>query len=448
VAITIHQEPDLHSAISTPLIITASSTNIGNTGFQWIVKLDIANDSVVYIVSPNPNGYLVFDIVPCVKQYMRNNVAHLDEADTDGSVHSITRADQINIPETQSFYPSAGFQGLGVKIYEAWEVGGVFTENTGSQTTLQYYLYNYLDFTIRDGYKPSLLAQIGHENGDQSRLMSDRLPATHARPLALNLGTGLANAIYLPVYESDWGVWDIRGRYATDGINEPHQIKLSILPSSGPPAQSDIGLEDQMSWSHLPLYPANLNASSLGGIIKPQDYPNWKAIFFQVFDADGNQRSMTYIMYNAAVFLKSGCEDYDRVRLAWVGRRGGWEYFNFIKKSETEYTADQKIAKRVVGNYGAVGEVRNFTFDVYDESDVVTYKRIDKFIVCQSDFLQAGEWEFMKGLVLSKQVHIVNLDGTHTPVIVQDTNYNAKNPKFKGLEQLTIRLKIAQEQPN
>jgi hypothetical protein len=69
-------------------------------------------------------------------------------------------------------------------------------------------------------------------------------------------------------------------------------------------------------------------------------------------------------------------------------------------------------------------------------------------VICQSDFLQAGEWEFMKGLILSKQVHIVNLDGTHTPVIVQDTNYNSKNPKFKGLEQLTIRLKIAQEQSN
>jgi hypothetical protein len=446
VAITIHQQPDLHSAISTPLIITASSTNIGNTGFQWIVKLNIAGDNVVYIVSPNPNGYLVFDLVPCVKQYMRNNVAHLDQADTDGSVHSITRADQINIPETQLFYTTSGFQDVGIKIFEGYEVGGVFTENESSQMDLNLYLYNYLDFTIRDGYKPSLLAQIGHENGDQSRLMSDRLPATHVRPLALNFGFS-ANCIFIPVYETDWGVWDIRGRYATDGINEPHKIKLQIFASNGTPTTDEIVLEDQPSWSHLPIYPANLNASSLG-LFKPEDYPNWKAILFQILDADGNQMSMTYIMYNAAVFLNAGCEDYDRVRLAWVGRRGGWEYFNFIKKSETEYSADQKIAKRVVGNYGAVGEGNDFTFDVYDESDVVTYKRIDKFIVCQSDFLQAGEWEFMKGLVLSKQVHIVNLDGTHTPVIVQDTNYNAKNPKFKGLEQLTIRLKIAQEQPN
>jgi len=446
VAITIHQQPDLHSAISTPLIITASSTNIGNTGFQWIVKLDIADDNVVYIVSPNPNGYLVFDLVPCVKQYMRNNVAHLETADTEGSVHSITRDDQINIPETQVFYTTSGFQGVGIKIFEGYEVGGVFTENEDSQTTLQVNLYNYLDFTIRDGYKPSLLAQIGHENGDQSRLMSDRLPSTHARPLALNFGFA-ANCIFVPVYETDWGVWDIRGRYATDGINEPHKIKLQIFASNGTPTTDEIVLEDQPSWSHLPIYPANLNASSLG-LFKPEDYPNWKAILFQILDVDGNQMSMTYIMYNASVFLNAGCEDYDRVRLAWVGRRGGWEYFNFIKKSETEYSADQKIAKRVVGNYGAVAEGNDFTFNVYDESDVVTYKRIDKFIVCQSDFLQAGEWEFIKGLFLSKQVHIVNLDGTHTPVIVQDTNYNAKNPKFKGLEQLTIRLKIAQEQPN
>jgi hypothetical protein len=447
VAITIHQEPDRHSAISTPLIITASSTNIGNTGFQWIVKLDIAHDNVVYIVSPNPNGYLVFDLVPCVKQYMRNNVAHLDYADTDGSVHSITRADQINIPETQFFYTTSGFQNVGIKIFEGYEVGGVFTENESSQIDLDLYLYNYLDFTIRDGYKPSLLAQIGHENGDQSRLMSDRLPSTHARPLALNLGVGFSNVIYIPVYETDWGVWDIRGRYDLDSISEPYKIKLQIFASNGTPTTDEIVLEDQPSWSHLPIYPANLNASSLG-LFKPEDYPNWKVILFQILKPDDTQMSMTYIMYNAAVFLNAGCEDYDRVRLAWVGRRGGWEYFNFIKKSETEYAADQKIAKRVVGNYGAVGEGNDFTFDVYDESDVVTYKRIDKFIVCQSDFLQAGEWEFMKGLVLSKQVHIVNLDGTHTPVIVQDTNYNAKNPKFKGLEQLTIRLKIAQEQPN
>jgi hypothetical protein len=412
------------------------------------VRLTIAGKEVEYIVSPNPNDYLVFNIVSSVTQFMRNISGNLGQADSQGSVHSITRADAINIAEGQTSPSSAGFQQLAVIIWEAWDVGGVFDINEASQIDLDLYLYNYLDFTIRDGYKPSLLAQIGHENGDQSRLMSDRLPATHLRPLALNLGVGFSNVIYIPVYETDWGVWDIRGRYDNDNISEPYKIKLQIFASNGTPTTAEFVLVDQSYWSHLPIYPANLNASSLGGIIKPQDYPNWKVILFQILKPDDTQMSMTYIMYNASVFLNAGCEDYDRVRLAWVGRRGGWEYFNFIKKSETEYATDQKIAKRVVGNYGAVGEGNDFTFDVYDESDVVTYKRIDKFIVCQSDFLQAGEWEFMKGLVLSKQVHIVNLDGTHTPVIVQDTNYNAKNPKFKGLEQLTIRLKIAQDQPN
>jgi hypothetical protein len=448
VAITIHQEPDRHSAISTPLIITASSTNVANTGFKYVVRLTIAGKEVEYIVSPNPNDYLVFNIVSSVTQFMRNISGNLSEADSQGSVHSITRADAINIAEAKTSPSSAGFQQLAVIIWEAWDVGGVFDINEASQIDLDFYLYNYLDFTIRDGYKPSLLAQIGHENGDQSRLMSDRLPSTHVRPLALNLGVGFSNVIYIPVYETDWGVWDIRGRYDADSINEPYKIKLQIFASNGTPTTAEFVLEDKMSWSHLPIYPANLNASTLSGIIKPEDFPNWRFILFQILKSDDTQVSMNYIMYNASVFLNAGCEDYDRVRLAWVGRRDGWEYQNFIKKSETEYATDQKIAKRVVGNYGAVGEGNDFTFNVYDESDVVTYKRIDKFIVCQSDFLQAGEWEFMKGLVLSKQVHIVNLDGTHTPVIVQDTNYNAKNPKFKGLEQLTIRLKIAQEQPN
>jgi hypothetical protein len=447
-AITILQQPDKHSAISTPLIITASSSNTSNDGFMYIVKLEIPNDNLVFIVSPNPNDCLVFDLVPCVKQYMRNNPARIPESDTTGSVHSILRDGYIDMAENPNFYKASGFNSVSIKVFEGWNIAGVFTENEASQVDIQIWLYNYLDFNIRDGYKPSLLAQIGHENGDQSRLMSDRLPSTHPRPNELNLGVNLPNVIYTPVYESDWGVWDIRGPYSTDGITEPYKIKLSLLPSSGSPVNIEYLLQDEEGWSHLPIYPANLNASSLLGIPKPEDYPNWKAIFFQIFNEADEQVSMTYVMYNAELYSNSGCEDYDRVRVAWVGRRNGWEYQNFTKKSETEYQSDQKVAKRVIGNYGAVSSSVEFNFLNTDESEIVTYKRYDKFVISQSDFLQAGEWEFLKGLILSKQVHIVNLDGTHTPVIVQDTNYNSKNPKFKGLEQLTIRLKIAQEQSN
>jgi hypothetical protein len=159
---------------------------------------------------------------------------------------------------------------------------------------------------------------------------------------------------------------------------------------------------------------------------------------------------MNYVMFNADR-PRTGicnCHDYTPIRLAWVGRRGGWEYYNFNMLSEQEYATEQKVSKRIVGNYGDVSESTDFTFNTFDESERVVYKKIDKFITCSTEKLQQGEWEFLKGLILSKQVHWVHDDGTHTPVIVQDSNIKVRNINAKTLEPLTIRIKVAQEQPN
>jgi hypothetical protein len=450
-AITIHQEPDKHSAISTPLILTAASTNSSNDGFRYIVKLEMENgDDLVFIISQNQNGMLVYDVAPSVRQYMRNNIGHLFDSESQGSVHSIYASGNINIIEQQNYYNTAGFQIIGIKILEGWNIAGVFTENAASQVDLTIFVYNFLDFTIRNGYKPSLLAQIGHEDGDQSRLMSDRLPSTYYWQYALTVGLNAPNTIYIPVRESDWGVWDIRAHFATDAITEPYYIKLSILPNYGSPVQQDYLFNDVPWWSHLPIYPANLNAATLGGIIKPEDYPNWKAIYFQIFNIDDEQTSMTYVMFNVDRPQTGicNCHDYTPIRLAWVGRRGGWEYYNFNMLSEQEYATEQKVSKRIVGNYGDVSESTDFTFNTFDESEFVAYKKIDKFITCATEKLQQGEWEFLKGLILSKQVHWVHDDGTHTPVIVQDSNIKVRNINAKTLEPLTIRIKVAQDQPN
>ena len=450
-AITIHQQPDKHSAISTPLILTAASTNSSNDGFRYKVKLEMENgDDLVFIISQNQNGMLVYDVAPSVRQYMRNNIGHLFDSESQGSVHSIYASGNINIIEQQNYYNTAGFQIIGIKILEGWNIAGVFTENAASQVDLTIFVYNFLDFTIRNGYKPSLLAQIGHEDGDQSRLMSDRLPSTYYWQYAETVGLSLPNNIFVPVRESDWGVWDIRAHFATDAITEPYYIKLSILPNSGPPVQQDYLFNDVPWWSHLPIYPANLNASTLGGIIKPEDYPNWKAIYFQVFNIDDEQVSMNYVMFNVDRPQTGicNCHDYTPIRLAWVGRRDGWEYYNFNMLSEQEYATEQKVSKRIVGNYGDVSESTDFTFNTFDESERVVYKKIDKFITCSTDKLQQGEWEFLKGLILSKQVHWVHDDGTHTPVIVQDSNIRVRNINAKTLEPLTIRIKVAQDQPN
>jgi hypothetical protein len=449
-AITIHQQPDAHSAISTPLIITASSTNSGNDGFKYVVRLQFFANDITYFVSKNAQNYLVFDIGPSVRPIMRNTPLSADGSN-EGSIHSSYSEFYPNVLEgSNGAFNYNGLATITSSINEGWDVAGVFTVNDVGGQTIGPVVYNFLDFTIRNGYKPSLLAQIGHEDGDQSRLMSDRLPSTYYWQFAESVGLNPGNAIYVPTRESDWGVWSIREWDGVDVAVGAKKVLLSILPNAGAPVQQEFILSYEETFSHLCMYPANLNASTLAGILKPQDYPNWKAIYFQILNEADEQVSMTYVMFNIDR-EQTGictCHDYEVVRLAWVGRRGGWEYYNFTMLSETEYQTEQKTAKKVVGNYGEVEESTDFKFNTFDESDFVTYKKIDKFITASTEKLQQGEWEFLKGLILSKQVHWVHDDGTHTPVIIQDTNFRVKNPQAKTLEPLQVRFKIAQDQPN
>lgn len=465
-AITIHQQPDLHSAISTPLIVTATSTNSSNDGFKYMVRVEYSPSGAnvgtsTYYIDPNAHDVMIFDLAPSTRPYLRaiNYAYEIGRIDEDatwrGSVHAEYNAYGTNLFESPSFNvrKQTGICAVDFVLLEAWNVDGIFTVNEASATTAgRIYVYNFTDFTIKNGYKPSLTAAIGHEDGDQSRIMSDRLPTTYDWAPARFLNLSQPNAIYIPARESDWGMWDMRGIDNQGNFTNATKVRLSILPNSGAPQQVVMDLSSAVYYYHLPFWPANLNATTNPDVLKPQDFPNWKAIYFQILNDDLEPTSMSYVMFNVdhPQYGECSCHGYEVVRLAWIGRRGGWEYYNFTLLSETEYETESKVAKRVIGNFGdvSVDAATDFYFNPTDESEFVTYKKINKFVTCNTDILQPGEWEFLKGLILSKQVHWVHDDGTHTPVIIQDSNFKVRNPKSKAREALTVRFKVAQDQSN
>jgi hypothetical protein len=135
--------------------------------------------------------------------------------------------------------------------------------------------------------------------------------------------------------------------------------------------------------------------------------------------------------------VKFGLEDcrFDVVRLAWVGSRGGWDYFNFTKRSENSYTMERRQWKQVLPNQYLTSS-RQQT----DRQNIV-----NKIITVTSDWLQEGEFEFLKNLLISNQVQIVNSDGTQTPVNIQENNYVSRKERTGRLYNLTLKIGYSQE---
>ena len=123
------------------------------------------------------------------------------------------------------------------------------------------------------------------------------------------------------------------------------------------------------------------------------------------------------------------------VRLAWVGSRCGWDYQNFIKRSENSYTIERRQWKQVLPNQYLTSS-RQQT----DRQSIV-----NKIITVTTDWLQEGEFEFLKNLLISNQVQIVNADGTHTPANVQESNYISRKERTGRLYNLTLKIGYSQE---
>jgi hypothetical protein len=148
--------------------------------------------------------------------------------------------------------------------------------------------------------------------------------------------------------------------------------------------------------------------------------------------------SKTYYFINAEKFAQFDCR-YDNVRLAWVNSRGGWDYYNFIKKNEVTNQIERKQFKRVLFN-GTSNIFTRYDRQLYDRANVVT-----RTLSITSDWVQEEEFIFIRSLMVSNQVHIVNSDGTHIPVSMDENNYLERKERNNKLYNVALKVSYSQD---
>jgi hypothetical protein len=105
---------------------------------------------------------------------------------------------------------------------------------------------------------------------------------------------------------------------------------------------------------------------------------------------------------------------------------------------------ERKEYETPLGNYGDVSDSVDFTFS--QESRGITHTRplVKQFITVNSDWMTAGEFALLKNLIVSSDVHKVNIGSIgHVPVTIQDTTYIARDDRDGKLYNLTLKLRVA-----
>ena len=404
-AITIVDSPYEWTPAGQKLMYVASSTNVGETGFRYRIRvvIDSTGDEYTFYIPAHPSDdNLYYDLASLVK--LRN-----DESTT--ALHNHT----LSLNETAG----KGYDIYDVYIGEAWIVSGALTYNAGSEELWTGVVMNgYYQVTV--GYKPNVAT--GNRDiryamtFNDSYVMSDRKNNTHKWRYADSFNIAPASSrVYIPVRESDYGVLTLPVD-DTYMVNDVFKVRVFINKADGTnTANYDILLNDGVI-EHVGVFPANLNADTSIGVQKPSDYVNWRYISVRVMNNGIVNKSCQYILYNAQLYGSYDCH-WNNIRLAWVNSRGGWDYFNFNKKSETSLNIERKRYQRVL--FDGTTNIFNANARGLTERGNIVNKQIQ----ATSDWIQEGEFEFLKSLFMSNEVHWIQDDGTYIPVNVEDTTY-------------------------
>jgi hypothetical protein len=422
-AITIQQQPYIFTALKQKLIVVATSTNIGQPGFRYVITVSNGTTTNIFYVQPNLNGALVFDLNPVVSQAMDLGVNSTD------AVPSLFASTTV-----QDDGSARNILGISTTIQEGYEVLGVFEVQATSYPLDGSALIN-AAFQISDGFNPNPATHFALTSGT-SYIMSDLVRETYALDDLLSKYSLGANTIGITGFADDYGVLTIPADNGTTLTgNAINNVQIVQFNASGTPIQTDTlaCVITAGKINHLPLLPGNIE--DIFGL-----QSTWHHYLINFRNAGGSATARSIAVFKAA----DECR-FDKVRLGWTNSRGGWDYFNFTKRSEQSYSVERKRYRKVVGNYATADETTAFGFNTYDRGLTERSPFVEKMMRIRTDFLTEGQFEYLKNLIYSESVYIINPDGTATPVLIDSNNYTAIKTRSYAKTDLELTLKFSND---
>jgi hypothetical protein len=427
-AITISDQPNTWSPRGQRLLFYLTSTQTAQPGFRIRAEVTVnsTGDIYAFMLSVDPYGGIIYDL---------GSLVTLRNYEDDPNLHALTG--EAEEPQ------GSGYDRYQVTFQEYWTVGGVLTPQGSATTPVQILVVNGY-YQMSDGYKPN--ANIGSidvkyalSSAANSRAMSDRFSNTHSwtKLYSAYVGTPFPGSIYIPVREADFGQLVVPGGSSYLTSNAIDAWRISLVDSAGAAHTWTSGSLSGYPVTTLGVYPANLNADP-AVTEKPMDYPQWRYYVLSLLNAGGSAVAARYVFYNAEEWGQWDCR-YSPVRLAWVNSRGGWDYFNFIKKNEITDAIERKQYKQTRWRSSS---------PFYLSSDRVLTDRetlVTQTLSVTSDWVQEEEYVFLRGLLVSNQVHIVNDDGTFTPCSIEDTSFLERRERNGKLYNIALQVKYSQD---
>lgn len=264
----------------------------------------------------------------------------------------------------------------------------------------------------------------------------------HGGGQTIQLGSSIVHSIRVVAYGTNGFTLDIPNVAANCGSYNP--IFQYPNPNNQYPATSDEGL------LYVGVGPKNLtNSDILDNSGNPVTIATWSGItHYHVYaiNSSGNQKS-EIIIFNV---IPQNCQ-YERIRLAYLNRLGGYDYINLTKKSietteitRSNYKAHYGYLPIQNANLG-INTNNKWEYGSYEGGTRSYNVNAITTIEANSDFLNEHDAENLKELFTSPVTYI-QVGDKFEPVVCTEKNYVLQTTDNDKLKQYIIGIQFGHEQ--
>jgi len=379
----------------------------------------ISNENRVGVlkVTPNGEGYGIFDFAPTLQNYVRPDY-------TGGTVHNVnnnffSQYNGTNFSETtphtihqiddfSTNRNSVRFFAIRFNIEASDSITGnvtkQYTSNTIADTCLMYNGVLHDTDILAMNSNGDFGFNLQHEgfimNSNTDKFLTNAPVKQYIRE------NDYCTLSYFSQYNFDFLVGSagltnpsvkfIKIQFYYNGSTTGSLITKTIQSSTG-------GHSGYMNDSNVKLQFAGIGTGNLVG--SGETLPtNWDYYTVTAFDSGDNQISKSYEFYKQT----EDCKNYETLRLTWLNKFGVWDYYNFTKKSIRTFNTNRKSYKQITGNWNST----KFRLDGQQGGTKYFNNSIQESISLNTEYITEEEAIWLEDLFISNDVYILEQRST------------------------------------
>jgi hypothetical protein len=214
---------------------------------------------------------------------------------------------------------------------------------------------------------------------------------------------------------------------------------IENINNNGGWAPNAAGMQDDKRLLYFGAGPGNLQGQSDNTDLRPSAFSNWAYYTIQGFDEAGTPVARTAVY----TFIKQdgSCKGFKVRRLAWRNSVGGYDYYNFKKKSTQTVEVQQDNYSTMLGTFNKSRWRYNNT--QRGKKTRQTTAMLKETL--NTDWITEQDANLLEKLIMSTDVYIVeNADTTYTEaVMITDSSFVRKTVANDRKIQYTINIEYA-----